>query len=129
MKKIKILIAEDNENFRNDMVNYFGSQNNIEVVAEAETGIEAISCAREYKPDVIIMDISMPLMNGLKATKIIKEEDPIVDIIALTVHDDEEYRSEFKRLGARGYFLKGTPFQDLLTVIKYKDNFFKERVS
>ncbi len=127
MEKIKLLIADDNENLRKDLVNYFGSQNFIDVVAEAVNGIEAISLAREYKPDVIIMDISMPLMNGLKATQTIKEEMPSIDIMALTVHDEEEYRIEFEKFGATGYFLKGTPLSDLLTVIKYRNNFLVGR--
>lgn len=125
MDRIKLLIAEDNESMRKDLVKYFGSQNFIDVVAEAENGIEAVSYAREYKPDVIFMDIGMPLMNGLKAAKLIKEENPAIDIMALTVHDEEEYRNEFKKFGAKGYFLKGTPYPDLLTVIKYRNNFLQ----
>lgn len=69
-KKIKLLIAEDNESYRHDMVSYFESQSDIHVVAEAENGIEAISYSREYNPDVIFMDISMPIMNGLKPPKL-----------------------------------------------------------
>ena len=126
MEKIKLMIADDNEGLRRDLAKYFGSQNFIDVVAEAENGIEAISCAREFKPDVIFMDIAMPLMNGIKATKIIMQEMPSIDIMAYTIHDDEEYRNEFKRLGAKGYFLKGTPYADLLTVIKYRNNFIQD---
>jgi DNA-binding NarL/FixJ family response regulator len=93
-------------------------QNDIEVVGEASDGIEAIKQAARLKPDIIIMDISMPRLGGLEATIEIKKSEPDVKIIVLTQYDDREYISRFLKAGVSGYLLKKAVGSELINAIK-----------
>ncbi len=114
---VKVLIADDHTLLREGLVKILSIEPNIEVVAEAKDGAEAIEQARIYNPDVILMDINMPHTNGIEATKAIKAEKPEIGIIALTIHDQEEYLFELIRCGISGYVLKDINPDELVTTI------------
>ncbi len=106
MKEIKVIIADDHNLVRQGIKKVLELESSINVVAETSNGRETIIMAQKHNPDIILMDINMPLVNGIEATKIIKEKMPHVKIIALTIHEDEEYIYETVRSGAVGYLLK-----------------------
>jgi len=106
MKEIKVIIADDHPLVRQGIRKVLQLEPAIKVVAETTNGKDTVAMAKKLQPDVILMDINMPLINGMEATKIIKKEMPQVKILALTIHDDEEYVYETVRSGATGYLLK-----------------------
>lgn len=118
MQKISILLADDHAILREGIKALLEKQDNIEVVAEASNGREAVSKTSEYQPDVVILDISMPLMEGFEATRQIKKENPDTKILILTMHDDEEYFLQLLRAGACGYVTKGSVGKDLIAAIE-----------
>lgn len=93
-KKIKVIIADDHALLREGIIKILSLEPKVEVVGEAEDGAQAVKLARSTDVDVMLMDINMPNLNGILATKIIKREKPEVNIIALTIHDQEEYLFE-----------------------------------
>lgn len=115
---IKVLIADDHALLREGIVKILSLEEDLEIIGEASRGEEAITLARKLKPDVILMDINMPGINGIEATKIIKEEMPEIGVIALTIHDDEEYIFELVRVGVSGYVLKDIQPERLIAAIK-----------
>jgi DNA-binding NarL/FixJ family response regulator len=117
MKKIKLLIADDDWRIRSDLFSYFSKHENIEIAGEAVNGFEAIDKCRKLLPDIILMDISMPVLNGLKVAKVIRNELPMIKILVFTVHDEIEYANEFRKLGVNGYILKGCRPEELLSKI------------
>lgn len=94
------------------------SQPDMEVVGEAKTGREAVAAARELKPDVVVMDVSMPDLNGIEGTRRICDELPHTRVIGLSMHKDSVYVREILRAGARGYLLKDSDDDDLLRAIR-----------
>ncbi|OPY55951.1 MAG: Transcriptional regulatory protein DegU [Pelotomaculum sp. PtaU1.Bin035] len=106
MKKVKVLIADDHTLIREGLYKILSTEEAIEVVGEAENGQQAVELAFKIKPDIILMDITMPGTNGIEATRIIKNECPGIGIIVLTIHDQEEYLFELIKAGASGYVLK-----------------------
>ena len=118
MQKIRVLLADDHAILRDGIKSLLGKQNNIEVVAEATNGREAISRVAQFRPDVVVLDISMPLMDGLEATRQIKRESPDTKILVLTMHDDEEYFFQFLRAGASGYVTKRAASRELISAIE-----------
>ncbi|NPV73708.1 MAG: response regulator transcription factor [Pelotomaculum sp.] len=106
MKKIRVLIADDHALVREGLCKILSMEKSIEVVGEAENGEQAIKLALKIIPDIILMDINMPKTNGIEATRIIKSRLPEVGIIALTIHDQEEYLFELIKAGISGYVLK-----------------------
>jgi two-component system, NarL family, response regulator NreC len=114
MKKIKVLIADDHQLFREGLVTLLTDSNQIEVVGQAENGSEAIDKAFKLKPDIIIMDIGMPTLNGIEATKIIKKNQPEVKIIALSMHAEKTYIKRMLEAGAKGYVQKNCAIQKLI---------------
>ncbi|MBI3978553.1 MAG: response regulator transcription factor [Chloroflexi bacterium] len=121
MKTIRILLADDHAILRVGLRLLLESQPDMAVVGEAADGRETIQKVRELSPDVVVMDISMPEMNGLEATRRIREEYPQAQILALTIHEDERYFFEMLRAGAAGYVVKGAPPSDLLAAIRSVD--------
>jgi len=115
---IKVLIVDDHALLREGLVKILSLDNDLEIIGEASRGEEAITLARKLKPDVILMDINMPGLNGIEATKVIKAELPRIGIIALTIHDDEEYIFELVRAGVSGYVLKDIQPERLISAIK-----------
>ena len=117
MSKIRVLIADDHSIVRAGIRSLLEGQSNIEVVGEASNGCEAIELATQLQPDVVLMDIVMGDLSGLVATQEIKERTPAVKVLALTMHDREEFFFAMLQAGALGYVLKGSEPNELLTAI------------
>lgn len=115
---IKVLIADDQELIRQSLQIVLNSKQNIEVSDVAANGQEVIQCIRKNKPDIILMDIRMPKMDGVQCTKIIKENYPQIKIIILTTFDDDEYVFNALKYGASGYLLKGVSMDELSDAIR-----------
>lgn len=115
--KIKVLVAEDQELVRKSLEIILGNQETIELIGAVSNGQEVIRFIRESLPDIIIMDIRMPKMDGVTCTRIIKDQYPQVKIIILTTFDDDEYIFKALRDGASGYLLKGISVDELITAI------------
>ncbi len=117
-RKIKILIADDHALVRAGIAAFLKMSDEFEIAGEAADGVEAIEAARKLKPDVILMDISMPKLGGLEAALEIKKTDPGIKILVLTQYEDTVYIRRFLKAGASGYLLKKAVASDLLTAIK-----------
>lgn len=116
--KIRILLADDHAVVRQGFKLILNQQPDMEVVGEAKDGVEAVRLAHELKPNLVIMDIAMPGMNGVEATRRIIESDPECRILILSMHKDAVYVRETLRAGARGYLLKDSIDHDLLRAIR-----------
>ncbi|MBI2849839.1 MAG: response regulator transcription factor [Chloroflexi bacterium] len=117
-KKIRVLIADDHAIVREGLQAILTVQPDIEVVGEAVDGGEAVNKARELQPDIVLMDITMPVMNGLEATRQIKNENPETKILVLTMHEEDDYFYRILEAGASGYFVKGGSFRELLSALR-----------
>lgn len=115
---IKVLIVDDQELIRQSLELMLQSKANIEVVGTAENGREAARCVRKYSPDVVLMDIRMPDMDGIESLKIIKDNCPNTKVIILTTFDDDEYIYESLKSGANGFLLKGISIAELVRAIE-----------
>jgi DNA-binding NarL/FixJ family response regulator len=116
---IRVVVVDDQALVRGGFAMVLGHQDDIEVVAEAETGVEAIEAARTHRPDVILMDIRMPEMDGLEATsRIVEEADWPVRILILTTFDPDEYVYQALRAGASGFVLKDIPPEELVAAVR-----------
>ena len=118
MPRTRILVVDDHTLIRRGIVGLLHAQADMEVVGEAGTGQEALDSAVTLSPDVVLMDIGMPGMNGLEATRAIRKAAPTTQVLILTVHDREDYLFQALRAGAGGYILKGADVQDLLSAIR-----------
>lgn len=114
----KILLADDHKITRQGLRSLLEKQGDMKVVAEAKDGREAVSLARELHPDVVIMDVSMPDMNGMAATRQILGESKKIKVIALSMHSDTLFISEMLKSGASGYLLKDCAFEELREAIR-----------
>ena len=115
---LRIVIADDHGVVRSGLKLLLDRQADIEVVAEAEDGIEALETVIAEKPDVVILDVAMPRMTGLQATHEIKKQAPDTQVLILSMHDDERYLYEALRAGASGYVLKSAAGEDLLDAVR-----------
>ncbi len=115
---IKIILADDHKITRQGLHSLIDENDDMEVAAEAENGRGAVELARQLKPDVIIMDVSMPDLNGVEATRQIIQDNPSVRVIALSMHSDTLFVSEMLKSGASGYLLKDCAFQELEQAIR-----------
>lgn len=116
--KIRIVIADDHGIVREGIRMILASQEDFEVVGEASTGREAVELARHMKPDVVLMDISMPDLNGIEATRRIREELPSVQVLGLTMHEEENYVFQMLKAGGAGYVLKRAASEDLVAAVR-----------
>ena len=116
--KIRVMLAEDHETVREGLKMLVNAQTDMEVVGEASDGLAAIQQAQELLPDVMVMDISMPKMNGLKATGKLKECCPQVRVLTLTRHTDDGYLQQLLHAGASGYVLKQSSSVELIHAIR-----------
>jgi DNA-binding NarL/FixJ family response regulator len=118
MKKIRVVLADDHSLFREGLAGIIAAQPDMEVIGEANDGLEAIVKAQELEPDLILMDIQMPGCDGLEATLKIKKELPSTTIVMLTVRDDEEKLFDAIKYGAQGYLLKSIRSRELLEMLR-----------
>jgi DNA-binding NarL/FixJ family response regulator len=115
---MKVLIADDHGIVRSGVKLLIDRQDDMEVVAEAEDGVDAVEQAVRTKPEIAILDVSMPRMTGLQATHEIKKHLPDTQVLILSMHDDERYLFEALRAGASGYVLKHAADQDLVNAVR-----------
>ena len=117
MEKLRILLVDDHVLFRKGIASLIANQSDLTVVGEAEDGIEAVRVARETLPDIILMDVNMPRQNGLETVKILKGEMPHINIVMLTVSDNDEDLFKAIKYGAKGYLLKNLEPQQLYDML------------
>ncbi len=118
MSKIRVLVADDHTIVREGVRLLLDAQPDIEVVGEAADGLQAVKLIRQFRPDLVVMDIQMPNLNGLEATREIKREFPQIQILALTMYESDEYFFQVLNAGASGYVLKKAASADLLSAIR-----------
>jgi len=114
----KVLIADDHKIVREGLKALIDKQESMQVVAEADNGLEAVRLARKLQPDVVIMDLGMPQMNGIEATREVTAREPGIKVIALSMHSDKRFVLQMIKAGASGYLLKDSAFEELITAIK-----------
>ncbi|MFH1728241.1 MAG: response regulator transcription factor [Pseudomonadota bacterium] len=113
----KILIADDHKILRDGLKSLIENETSFQVVAEAKDGEEAVELSLKHKPEIVIIDITMPKLNGIKAAEMILQKIKDVKIIALSVHADKRYVSQMFKVGAKGYLLKDCAFEELIQAI------------
>lgn len=118
MSKIKLILVDDHAVVRSGLRMLLEAQSGLEIVGEAETGSEALRKVESLRPDVVLMDIAMPDMNGIEATRRIKESRPETAVLALTMHEDDQYFFEMLNAGASGYVPKRAAPDELITAIR-----------
>lgn len=116
--RIKVLIADDHQLFREGLATLLFSAENIEVIAQAKDGNEAIEKVKHFKPDVVLLDIAMPIINGIEATKKIKALFPDIKTITVSMHSDKQYVKGALEAGADGYLLKNCTYRQLTDAIQ-----------
>jgi len=118
LSTIKILLADDHKIMRDGLHSLLEKQDDMEIIAEADNGRKAVQIAQEKKPDVVIMDISMPELNGIEATRQILSTQPNIKIIALSMHSDKRFVAGMLQAGASGFLLKDCASQELTNAIR-----------
>lgn len=118
MEKIKVMVVDDHPTFRDGLSRLLQEEADIEIVATPGNGEEAVELARKLNPDVIIMDISMPKMNGIEATKLIKAEMPQIAILLISAYSYQSYVLAALRAGAAGYLLKNAPLHEIIKAVR-----------
>lgn len=118
MKRLRILLADDHQILREGLRLLIDAQPDMRVVGQAGDGLEVLEQARTLQPDVVVMDLSMPRLNGLQATCRLRSEFPQIKIVTLTVHEDESYLVQLCKAGAAGYVLKRSAGDDLIHAIR-----------
>jgi DNA-binding NarL/FixJ family response regulator len=118
MTKIRVLLVDDHAILRVGLVSYLRYQEDIQVVGEAENGTQALALVEQLRPDVAVMDIGMPGMNGIQATRMIRERFPETRVLILSQYQDQEYVLPLLQAGASGYILKSAMGPELLTALR-----------
>ena len=132
MNKIQILLADDHPMVRSGLIKLLEPYKEFVVVGEAGDGEEAVAMTKKLEPDIVIIDLSMPKLSGIEATKLIRKNNPTTKVLVLTMHDNEEYVYQIFKCGAGGYMLKNTGKDDLAAAIRAVakgETFFSPRVS
>ncbi len=132
MNKLRVLLADDHIVMRSGLRALLERQANLEVVGECENGRETVELAASLRPDVVVMDVGMPLLNGIEATKAIVSKHPTTAVVILSMHADESYVMRALKAGARGYLLKDSAAADLISAIQAISkgkSFFSPKVS
>jgi two-component system response regulator NreC len=118
INSIRLVIADDHEIFRDGLALMLSKQQNIELVGQAGNGRELISLVNELQPDVVMTDVKMPIMDGIEATRTLLTENPYLQIIALSMFDEENLIVDMLEAGAKGYLLKNADKQEILDAIQ-----------
>ena len=118
MKKNNIMIVDDSSEFRHQLKKFLLYESEINIVGEASNGKQAIAKAIKLKPDIVLMDVSMPVINGLEATRKILADIPETKVVMLSIYDIEEYKQAASETGAVGYVIKKNVVSELLPTIK-----------
>ncbi len=125
-QKVRILLADDHATVRRTLADLLSECADIEIVGEAPDGQMAVSLARRFLPDVVLMDVFMPVLDGIEATRLLKSEMPYVQVIALSMHKEAETRDAMLNAGALRYFCKTDPpealIEAILACLALKDN-------
>jgi two-component system response regulator NreC len=132
MRKLRILLADDHIVMRTGLRALLERQPNLEVVGESDNGRETVALADSLKPDVVVMDVGMPILSGIEATQTIVTQNPTVAVVILSMHADESYVMRALKAGARGYLLKDSAAADLIGAIQAVSqgkSFFSPKVS
>lgn len=116
--KKKVVIAEDHQLFREGLKSMLSSRDDLEVVDEARDGLEAIRCVKRNQPDLLLLDLSMPRLSGISVMKDVKRQFPEVKILALTIHESDQYVLEAFKAGANGYCIKDASRDELMIAIE-----------
>src|SRR5512142_975882 len=116
--KIRLLLVDDHQVVRSGLRMLLGNESDVEIVGDAGTGKEALESVRQFHPNVVLMDIGLPDISGIDATRMIKQTDPDVAVVALTIHEDEEYFFKMLEAGASGYVPKRAAPEELLVAIR-----------
>jgi DNA-binding NarL/FixJ family response regulator len=115
---MRILLADDHQIVREGLRSLLQQHDDMEVIAEARDGRGAVQLAHELRPDVVVMDVGMPGLNGIEATRQITSQEPHARIVALSMHSDRRFMGEMLKAGAKGYLLKDGAFEELATAIR-----------
>ncbi len=115
---IKVILADDHPIVREGLRGLLEKQKDVEVIAEAQNGQEAVRLCRQLRPDIVVMDITMPDLNGIDATRQILDEVPKVKVIALSMHSDKQFVDGMLRAGVKGYLLKDCASEELILCIQ-----------
>ncbi len=118
MPKVKVMLVDDHAEFRDVLRGFLEDRNHLGIIAEASDGIEAIEQARRARPDLILMDISMPRMDGFSATKEIKRSIPEVSVVFVSFYDDDQYKVFGRQVGGDGFVSKANLARDLPPVLE-----------
>lgn len=118
MKQLEVLVADDHELVREGICKLLEFYDDMKVIGEAADGLETVSLVRKHFPDLVLLDLNMPRMNGIEAIKKIKEISPDIKVLILTIHDEEEYVYEVTKAGAEGYIQKDIRPEDLRKAIE-----------
>jgi len=121
MSKIRLLLVDDHEVVRTGLRMLLENQSDLAIVAEASTGAEAERLADQFNPDVVVMDITLPDISGIEATRRLKQKHPEIAVVALTIHEDEQYFFEMLQAGASAYVPKRAAPDDLISAIRAAD--------
>lgn len=117
-KRISVLLVDDHAIMRQGLASLLRIEPDIEIVGEAADGRQAVELARRHRPDVVVMDVNMPVMDGIEATRFILAELPQCSVIGLSMHIDHDIAAAMRKAGAVGYLTKGGPSEDLLAAIR-----------
>jgi DNA-binding NarL/FixJ family response regulator len=117
-RTLRVLVVDDHEIVRRNICQLLVSQANIEVICEAANGQEAVLRAREHRPDLVLMDVTMPTMNSLEAARIIKQELPSIRVLMVSQHDSPPFMREALAVGASGYITKSAVGRDLIPQLR-----------
>lgn len=118
MPNLKLMLVDDHSVVREGIKRLIDGQPDLEIVGEVDDGVQAVEQANVLQPDLVLMDVSMPHLNGIEATRLLKTTAPRLHILVLTVHEDHGYVREFLRAGASGYLLKRASTEELLRAIR-----------
>ena len=115
---IRIVVVDDHAAVRLGLADFLGAHDDVEIVGEAENGAQAVALSKSVKPDVVVMDIRMPELDGIEATRLIKADHPDTGVLLLTAYEEDELAAAGKQAGADGFFLKGIFGTELVSRVR-----------